>query len=397
MNNSKIEYLVGKKSDLNGILKPFSNEIISFLDDFSRLINSRKSLKIFPDIKALAFFCREKNILNFKKKYYNPERIRFGLGLIFHITPSNIPTNFMYSLIFGLISGNANIVKVPSRKFDEIKIICDEIEYLLKKRKHSKVKEMIKILRYDSNENQITTDISEISDARLIWGGDKTIEQIRKIKTKARTIDVPFSDRYSISIINSDKLLQLPNYKFNIFLKNFYNDTYEVDQNACSSPHIILWEGSNKNDAKNLFWNNLNIVVKKNYNPPNISSIDNYCRLSKELIENNNIKSFKLFNKSLYVIKLKKIYPEIFIEKSKWGFFYECNIKNLQNIHYLVNKKLQTVTYFGYSKKFMEKFFSKYNFKGIDRVVPIGQALNINLVWDGYDLTNKLSREIEIK
>ena len=36
------------------------------------------------------------------------------------------------------------------------------------------------------------------------------------------------------------------------------------------------------------------------------------------------------------------------------------------------------------------------NFNGIDRVVPIGQALNINLVWDGYDLTTKLSREIEI-
>jgi hypothetical protein len=397
MNNSKIEYLVGKKSDLNGILKPFSNEIISFLDDFSRLINSRKSLKIFPDIKALAFFCREKNILNFKKKYYNPERIRFGLGLVFHITPSNIPTNFMYSLIFGLISGNANIVKVPSRKFDEIKIICDEIEYLLKKRKHSKVKEMIKILRYDSNENQITTDISEISDARLIWGGDKTIEQIRKIKTKARTIDVPFSDRYSISIINSDKLLQLPNYKFNILLKNFYNDTYEVDQNACSSPHIILWQGGQKIDAKKKFWNNLNLLVKKNYNPPAISSIDNYCRLSKELIENNNIHSFKLFNKALYVIKLKKIYPEIFIEKSKWGFFYECNINNLKNIHHLVKKKLQTITYFGYSKIYLEKFFNEYNFNGIDRVVPIGQALNINLVWDGYDLTNKLSREIEIR
>ncbi len=397
MNNSKIEYLVGKKSDLNVTLKPFSDEIISFLDDFSRLINSRKSLKIFPDIKALAFFCRKKNILNFKKKYYNPERIRFGLGLIFHITPSNIPTNFMYSLIFGLISGNANIVKVPSRKFDEIKIICDEIGYLLKKRKNSKVKNMIKILRYDSNENQITNDISEISDARLIWGGDKTIEQIRKIKTKARTIDVPFSDRYSISIINSDKLLQLPNYKFNILLKNFYNDTYEVDQNACSSPHVILWQGGQKIAAKKKFWNNLNLLVKKNYNPPAISSIDNYCRLSKELIENNNIHSFKLFNKALYVIKLKKIYPEIFIEKSKWGFFYECNINNLNNIHHLVKKKLQTITYFGYSKIFLEKFFSEYNFNGIDRVVPIGQALNINLVWDGYDLTTKLSREIEIR
>ena len=40
----------------------------------------------------------------------------------------------MYSLIFGLISGNANIVKVPSREFKEIKIICEKINKLLKRK-----------------------------------------------------------------------------------------------------------------------------------------------------------------------------------------------------------------------------------------------------------------------
>ena len=95
------------------------------------------------------------------------------------------------------------------------------MKYLLEKKKHSKIKKMMRIIRYDSKETKITRDISKISDARLIWGGDKTIEEIREIKTKARTIDVPFADRYSISIINSDKILQLPNYKFNILLKNF--------------------------------------------------------------------------------------------------------------------------------------------------------------------------------
>ena len=158
-----IQYLVGNKSELNKILKPFSKEVISFLDDFSKLISSTKKLNIYPDIKALGFFV-EKNILNFKKKYFNFKRIRFGQGLIFHITPSNVPTNFMYSLIFGLISGNANIVKVPSREFKEIKIICEKINKLLKKKKHLIVKKMIQILRYDSEDHQITSNISKISD-----------------------------------------------------------------------------------------------------------------------------------------------------------------------------------------------------------------------------------------
>ena len=35
------------------------------------------------------------------------------------------------------------------------------------------------------------------------------------------------------------------------FVKKFYNDTYLVDQNACSSPHLIVWIGhENKNLKK---------------------------------------------------------------------------------------------------------------------------------------------------
>ena len=33
---------------------------------------------------------------------------------------------------------------------------------------------------------------------------------------------------------------------------------------------------------------------------------------------------------------------------------------------------------------------------GIDRIVPIGQALDISMIWDGYDLTSSLTRAIEL-
>ena len=338
MSNFGIDFLIGEKINLENTLKPFCNEIVNFLNEFSKKIEIKKNIREYPEIKSLAFFCRKKNILNFKEKFYDKDRIRFGLGIVFHVTPSNIPTNFMYSLIFGLLSGNSNIVKVPSRKFEEINIICDVIEYLFKKKRHFKVKKMVKIVRYNSEDISLTKKFSKISDARLIWGGDQTIEEIRKIETKARTIDVPFADRYSISIINSDKLIKLPNYKFKILIKNFFNDTYQVDQNACSSPHIIYWQGKNIKDAKKKFWKNLNLLVEENYSPPLISSIDNYCRLSKELLKNFNLSSYKIYSKSLYVIKLKKIKNKSFIEKSKWGFFYESDIKNLKEIQYLVNK-----------------------------------------------------------
>ena len=123
----KIDYLVGKDFKNRKILEPFNKIICDFLIDLSSDLNQFNN----PDIKALAFWCRNANIMRLKNLYKTSD-LRLGLGLIFHITPSNIPTNFAYSLIFGLITGNSNIVKVPSKKFEEIDIICKSIKKTLK-------------------------------------------------------------------------------------------------------------------------------------------------------------------------------------------------------------------------------------------------------------------------
>ena len=62
-----------------------------------------------------------------------------------------------------------------------------------------------------------------------------------------------------------------------------------------------------------------------------------------------------------------------------------------------MNKKFQTLTYFGLNKNFYKKLILDNFTGGIDRIVPIGQALDISLNWDGYDLNKSLTRIIEIK
>lgn len=389
-------FLLGENSKLNIILNPFNKDVINFLHDFSKTLNNDIKKKYYPDVKALSFFCRKQHILSLKKKHYNENTIRFGIGLLFHITPSNIPTNFAYSLIFGLLTGNSNIVKVPQKKFEEIDIICKAMNNTLIKKQYSKIRNMISVVRYDSNNEELTKKYSQLCDGRLIWGGDETINNIKKFPIKSKSLDIPFADRYSISLINSDNFLKLKKKEIFDLVKNFYNDTYSVDQNACSSPHVLLWKGNSNFKASKKFWKYLNEFVKEKYDSPLISSVDNFSRLVSDLIKNKNIHSYKKFSKSLYVIKLKKLYPNIFIEKSKWGFFYECYIDNFKEIGFITNRKLQTLTYFGFPTQSIKQFIEKKRFRGIDRVVPIGQALNINLIWDGYDLTKILSREVEI-
>ena len=137
-----IEYLLGSKQPNTLPTKPFDSLVCEFLEIFSKKLDLIKNIKNYPDLKTLSFWCRKGNINSLKKKYFSEES-RLGLGMIFHITPSNIPTNFAYSLIFGLLTGNSNVVKVPSNKFNEVDIICSVINLILKNKKFRKIKDRI--------------------------------------------------------------------------------------------------------------------------------------------------------------------------------------------------------------------------------------------------------------
>ena len=42
-------------------------------------------------------------------------------------------------------------------------------------------------------------------------------------------------------------------------------------------------------------------------------------------------------------------------------------------------------------------FIIENNVSGIDRIVPVGRALDMDVVWDGYDVISSLSRVVDIK
>ena len=83
--------------------------------------------------------------------------------------------------------------------------------------------------------------------------------------------------------------------------------------------------------------------------------------------------------------------------RGKNGTFFQKNLSKLENLKKFVTKKCQTVSYFGLKKEKLKNFMAKSNLTGIDRIVPIGQALEINFSWDGYDVISSLSRVISLE
>ena len=63
----------------------------------------------------------------------------------------------------------------------------------------------------------------------------------------------------------------------------------------------------------------------------------------------------------------------------------------------IISNKFQTLTYFGLNKLSLKDFVIDNKLNGIDRIVPIGQALDISLTWDGFGVIESLSRIIDYK
>ena len=111
----------GNNNFLVNVSEPFNSLSVEFLNDFSNALKNYKKISSYPDLIYLMFWTSKKKIKNLIKNLDSNE-IRLGRGLIFHICPSNVPTNFIYSFFFGLLIGNSNVIKYLQKIFQKKKL-----------------------------------------------------------------------------------------------------------------------------------------------------------------------------------------------------------------------------------------------------------------------------------
>lgn len=390
---SDLTYLAGGEIRDVRPLAPYSDVVCRFLDDFSSELLHDQACKAYPDITAAAFWARRGNIARLKAR--RQEELRIGRGIAFHITPSNIPVQFIFSYMFGLLSGCANIVKVTTKDYPQIEHICRVLRQVLGREEYSDVLAMTAIVRYP-RESAWTESFSSLCQARLIWGGDATISNIRRYSLPPRAVELVFPDRYSLALLDTEAVATAEEKVLDRLAQGFYNDTFLMDQNACSSPQLVLWQGSNQ-AGKDRFWSAVRKLAEERYDLAPVKATSKYADFCSNAVRFPETGGLQAENNVLYRVTLKGIPGNVEELRGRFGLFYEYELQDFAELDAVVNGRYQTLIYFGIDPEALAKQVISRGWRGIDRIVPVGKALDMDVIWDGYDFVSELSRIIDVR
>ena len=388
----QLQYVVGTPETVEQMkeakeLRPFDDDVLAFLNDLSAELRKNRE---YPDVATFGFWCRKAALLQEKAKYDDVNE-RFGKGIVFHSTPSNVPVNFAFSFAAGLLAGNANIVRLPGKPFEQVSIISNAVNKLITTT-HPNMAPYIVFVKFPPVK-EITDTFSALCNVRVIWGGDMTVAELRQSKIPARTIEITFADRHSIAVIDADAYLKAD--RKDTIIQNFYNDTYYTDQNACTSPRIIFWKGKEKEAAKADFWNRVHELVKSKYSLAAVQAVGKLNAMYS-VAANKAVRLEDSGDMFITRLNVNEIDKDLMNYKYNSGFYFEKDINDLSEIINVCDVRCQTLTYYGVNKEEFEAFLETCRPIGIDRIVPMGKSMDFALIWDGYDLIRQMSRRVTI-
>jgi len=375
-------------------LRPFDPSVVGFLDELSKVLLSHPEARRYPEVASFGFFCRKRAIEKRREPYETELPNLVGRGLVFHVAPSNVPVNFAYSLLAGLLAGNTCIVRLSTKEHRQSEIIYQAMDDLFCRSEFGAIAERISLIRYGHDAN-LNDYFSSLCAIRVLWGGDATISEIRKAPLKARAIDVTFADRVSLCAIDADAYIYSTEKQE--IAERFFNDTFVFDQNACTSPRIICWIGAGETvkAARTEFWETLaNVVREKKYSVEPSIAVEKLSAVYSAGMDLDNTTIIADEDGVITRVEVDHLKPALENYYFGGGVFFEYVSHDLTEIGDLLTDKYQTLTYYGLDPDSIADQVLESGARGIDRIVPVGRSSEFGLVWDGYDLIRSMARHV---
>lgn len=389
LNTDKLTFLVGDPEQLRQMpgtpaLPAFSERAVTFLSSLSRLLLRDKRSSV--DVKSYAYWIRRASLEAAAREgdYQN----RLGRGMALHIAPSNVPVNFAVSMTSSLLAGNCTVVRVSGKPFPQVDLICEAMNRLLDG-ECAAMRPYVCVVRYEHSD-EMTRELSALCDVRVIWGGDRTIETIRRAPLPPRAVEMAFADRYSIAVIDGETYLEQDPVET---AKGFYTDTYYTDQNACSSPRLVVWLGKRIREARERFWGALEEIVQRDYPMKPIQAVDKYAAVCALGMSRPGVRYVP--GDTLVVrAELDRLTADVMDYKCGGGCFFEYAAQSLEEIVPVLGKRCQTVAVLGVDRERVRELVFSNGVRGVDRIVTLGETMRLAFIWDGFKMVESMSRYV---
>lgn len=369
----------------------FSAEARAFLTALSARILADAGAKAYPDVVTLGFWCRPA-ALHRMQHNYDSEENRLGRGIVFHIAPSNVAVNFAYSCLAAFLAGCASIVRLPSKDFPQVALLCRLFSETLTE--FPALVPYFLFVRY-GHEQEVNVHYTQMAQTRVIWGGDATIGEIRRAPLSPRANEITFADRHSLAVLDADAYLAAAD-KARI-AQDFYNDTYLSDQNACTAPCFVVWLGTAEKvkAAQEVFWSTLYTLVKDRYTLQGVQAVDKLTHLYRLGVD-VAAQQIPMEDNLITRICVAELTEELAAYKAGSGFFIEYRAQELAEIRPLCGISSQTLSYYGVQRDTLLQEILSMRPAGVDRIVPMGRTMDFALIWDGVDLIRTMSRAVQV-
>lgn len=368
------------------------DQVVAYLSAVSTRVLGSPEARRFPDAATFGFFCREANIRRYLAPLSDLEQMR-GIGTVLHISPGNIPVNFAYSLVMGLLSGNSNLLRLPSREFAQATFLLRTLIDVADEPQHNEVSKRTILFRSTRNSDSLVELVGK-SDGLIVWGGDETVSHFQSMPRKALSREIMFPSRVSTAVLLAQSIDELSQVALDKLALAFYHDTYLVDQNACSSPSQVVWLGDKGvfERASAKFWQSVDRQVRSQYTTWSTTGVEKLMDVFRKVQSAGRV--IVLERTSGVVWRSQD--SEFAKQPLRYGAFAEFVFGSLPESSNFLRSNEQTITYFGVEKQTLLNWVLSLQKSSVERVVPVGKALDIGLNWDGKDTLVMLSRKIEI-
>lgn len=381
----------------NLVSEPFREDAVALLTELSSRLLSREMRSMWPDLAAFGSWIRPSNLGRLRTRYIELSKVDQGLlvprGSSLQFAPSNVEALFAYTWAIALLCGCPTVVRVSSRRGKMTDALLSEI---VQSQEKVGAVENWAFLDYPREMNEVSMILSKRSKVTVIWGGDSSVKNLRELAHEADSRVVSFPDRESLSVINVKSYLELDDASKNRLVQLFGRDVSTFGQQACSSPRRLIWVGDYLNqEARSDFSKRL-------------SNLDTPLR-NLEIVERFKIMTYThtLASKSsnkLFEVEEAGNFSLVTLEDN-WiedqghpglGVIVQHFVEDLGMISRYLDTRDQTLTYFGFSKDLWQEWVHDNFSKSPLRIVPMGEALDFDSIWDGLDLIREFSKSITV-